>query len=319
MNRKERETQSEPVVQMPLPTDDRKQTDAAEAALKKARRRRIRIDILIALVLVLIIIAGFAVNIAYNKTHYTVEFYQVSGRKLTHGFRAAFLSDVHLREYGDGNSELVSNVKNLSPDIILLGGDLVTSGVDDYDSMIKLCEKLSGIAPVYGVLGNHEDVKIYNEKDGELLKRFRDAGVNVLVNEKAEIELYDNKITIIGVDGSPDSFEKYGAKTFMDAWEESSNDSDFTVCLAHVPTYFTTRLASYSFDLGLAGHNHGGIVILPGFGPLYSDEEGWLPKYADGEYTLKNGAKLIVGRGLGDSGGAPRINNVPVLVIVDVN
>ena len=160
MNRKERETQSEPVVQMPLPTDDRKQTDAAEAALKKARRRRIRIDILIALVLVLIIIAGFAVNIAYNKTHYTVEFYQVSGRKLTHGFRAAFLSDVHLREYGDGNSELVSNVKNLSPDIILLGGDLVTSGVDDYDSMITLCEKLSGIAPVYGVLGNHEDVKI---------------------------------------------------------------------------------------------------------------------------------------------------------------
>ena len=149
MNRKERETQSEPVVQMPLPTDDRKQTDgryAAEAVLKKARRRRIRIDILIALVLVLIIIAGFAVNIAYNKTHYTVEFYQVSGRKLTHGFRAAFLSDVHLREYGDGNSELVSNVKNLSPDIILLGGDLVTSGVDDYDSMITLCEKLSGIA-----------------------------------------------------------------------------------------------------------------------------------------------------------------------------
>lgn len=35
MNRKERETQSEPVVQMPLPTDDRKQTDAAEAVLKK--------------------------------------------------------------------------------------------------------------------------------------------------------------------------------------------------------------------------------------------------------------------------------------------
>ena len=79
----------------------------------------------------------------------------------------------------------------------------------------------------------------------------------------------------------------------------------------------TTRVIQ--LELGLAGHNHGGIVILPGFGPLYSDEEGWLPKYADGEYTLKNGAKLIVGRGLGDSGGAPRINNVPVLVIVDVN
>ena len=322
MNKKECEEQNESAVQTTPPADLQKPTegrDAAEATIKKARRRRIRTDVLIALVLVLIIVAGFVSNFVYNKNNYTVEFYQVSGRKLTHGFRVAFLSDVHLREYGDGNSELVSNVQNLSPDLILLGGDLVTSGINDYDSMITLCEKLSGIAPVYGVLGNHEDVKIYNENDGELLKRFRDAGVSILVNEKAEIELYDNKITILGVDGSPYSFEKYGAGAFMDSWEKISDESDFTVCLAHVPTYFTSRLASYSFDLGLAGHDHGGIVILPGLGPLYSAEEGWFPKYADGEYSLKNGAKLIVSRGLGDSGAAPRINNVPVLVIVDVN
>ena len=75
--------------------------------------------------------------------------------------------------------------------------------------------------------------------------------------------------------------------------------------MAHVPTCFTERLDDYSFDLGLAGHTHGGIINLPKLGPLYSDEEGFFPEYARGEYTLSCGATLIVSGGLGDSSSFP--------------
>lgn len=107
---------------------------------------------------------GLAKNISDNRTNYTAEFYQVSSRKLTHSIRVAFLTDVHLREYGKDNGDLVEDIENLSPDLILLGGDLVTDTVDSYDNMISLCRQLSELAPVCGVLGNHEDVKIYHQE-----------------------------------------------------------------------------------------------------------------------------------------------------------
>ena len=78
-------------------------------------------------------------------------------------------------------------------------------------------------------------------------------------------------------------------------------------------------LENYSFELGLAGHTHGGIVRLPKIGPLYTAEEGFFPDYAGGSYTLANNATLIVSRGLGDSSWVPRINNVPELSVIDID
>lgn len=82
-----------------------------------------------------------------------------------------FLSDVHLHEYGEDNADLVADIQNLQPDLILLGGDLVTDSVPTYDNMLSLCSQLTEIAPVYGVLGNHEDVMIFLQGDKELVSR----------------------------------------------------------------------------------------------------------------------------------------------------
>lgn len=297
------------------PAKNRKHTE------KKAGKNRLkkRMTFLAkVLFLILLVAGGLAKNISDNRTNYTAEFYQVSSRKLTHSIRVAFLTDVHLREYGKDNGDLVEDIENLSPDLILLGGDLVTDTVDAYDNMISLCRKLSELAPVCGVLGNHEDVKIYHQGDEELVKRFEDAGVKILRNEEASYSLYDNTVSVIGIEGKPEDFASYGAKECMEA-QESENQYDLRICIAHVPTYFPEELENYSFDLGLAGHTHGGIVRLPKLGALYSAEEGLFPEYGGGVYTLDNKATLIVSRGLGDSGKWPRINNVPELSVIDIN
>ena len=258
-------------------------------------------------------------NICYNRTHYTAEFYQIHSRKLTQSCRVVFLTDLHLREYGADNCELVQDVRSLAPDLILLGGDFVTYGEGtNYDNMLSLFRQLSEIAPVCGVLGNHEDELYFLDNDRELVEKFTAAGVTVLRNQEARYTIHDNVISILGVEGSPEDFYNYGASTFMDSVEPQT-DYDLRICLAHVPTYFPEHLENYSFELGLAGHTHGGIVRLPKIGPLYTAEEGFFPDYAGGSYTLANNATLIVSRGLGDSSWVPRINNVPELSVIDID
>ena len=289
-----------------------------ENGKKSPRWKLILLDLL--LILGLLAAGCFALlsNIEYNRTHYTAEFYQVHSRKLTESCRVVFLTDVHLREYGADNCDLVQDIRNLNPDLILLGGDLVTYGVSGYDNMLSLCRQLVGIAPVCGVLGNHEDELYFLDNDKDLVQRFTDTGVTILRNEEASYTVHGNIISILGVEGEAESFRSYGAKEFMDRVEQETG-YDFRICLAHVPTYFPLELENYSFELGLAGHTHGGIVRLPKIGPLYSAEEGFFPSYAGGKYTLSNGATLIVSRGLGDSSRAPRINNVPELSVIDID
>lgn len=159
-------------------------------------------------------------NICYNRTHYTAEFYQIHSRKLTQSCRVVFLTDLHLREYGADNCELVQDVRSLAPDLILLGGDFVTYGEGtDYDNMLSLFRQLSEIAPVCGVLGNHEDELYFLDNDRELVEKFTAAGVTVLRNQEARYTIHDNVISILGVEGSPADFSNYGASTFMDSVE----------------------------------------------------------------------------------------------------
>ena len=288
------------------------------AEYQKKRKKGRGFDVLVALLLVFGILAALVLNILYNRTNYTAEFYQTSSKRLTHGIRMVFLTDLHLREYGQDNKDLTDDIERLSPDIIILGGDMVNcNSKDGYDSMISLCRRLSETAPVYGVLGNHEDVEIFIKNDEELVSRFEKAGVTFLRNTEDKVMLYGNTVSLVGLEGKPEDFENYGAKECMDSLQEE--DYDFRVCIAHVPTYFPSVLENYTFDLGLSGHVHGGIVQLPKLGPIYSAEEGFLPEYASGEYELSNGAPLIVSRGLGDSGWAPRINNIPELSVIDIS
>ena len=136
----------------------------------------------------------------------------------------------------------MQDVRSLAPDLILLGGDFVTYGEGtDYDNMLSLFRQLSEIAPVCGVLGNHEDELYFLDNDRELVEKFTAAGVTVLRNQEARYTIHDNVISILGVEGSPADFSNYGASTFMDSVEPQT-DYDLRICLAHVPTYFPEHL-----------------------------------------------------------------------------
>ena len=286
---------------------------------QKSRFLRGFLRILIAFI-VLMIIIGVAVYIysLYTQTHYRITFYQETSGKVSGNIRIAVISDIHNREYGENNRTLISDIRALDPDLILFPGDMVILDEEDYQPMLNLVSELSGIAPCYGVLGNHESERIYYRDDRELPEKFKNAGLTLLRNATEEIRIRNDVIQLIGVEGSPYGFEAYGGREFMD--KTVINPYAYSILMDHVPIIFEPQLSVYDFALGIAGHVHGGIVRLPFIGGLYTQEEGFFPRFTSGEYKLEKQQILIISAGLGDSKPfPPRINNLPELVVIDIN
>ena len=274
---------------------------------------------ILAVLLILTLAAGAAVYAygRYTKTHYRISFYQETSEKVSGRIRLAVISDIHNREYGENNEALISDLTALEPDLVIFAGDMVTRDEDDYRAVLDLVSASAGIAPCYGVLGNHESERIYYGDDRELPAKFKNAGLKLLRNSMDEIRIGEDTVRLIGVEGTAYGFEEYGGRKFMDSADP--DPSAYTILIAHIPILFEPQLSGYDFDLGIAGHTHGGIVRLPFVGGLYSDEEGFFPKFTAGRYTLDNQQTLIISAGLGDSKRfPPRINNTPELVVVDI-
>ena len=288
-------------------------------ARKKHGFLRILLRIL-AILLLLALIIGTAVFIysRYTQTHYRISFYQETSRKVSSNIRIIVVSDLHNREYGENNRTLIEDIRALKPDLILFPGDMVILDEEDYRPMLDLVSELSGIAPCYGVLGNHESERIYYRDDRDLTAKFENAGLKLLRNASEEVRIGSDTVRLIGVEGTMHGFEVYGGREFMD--HAVINPSEYSILMAHYPVLFEPQLAAYDFDLGIAGHVHGGIVNLPFLGGLYSAEEGFFPHFTRGKYTLENQQVLIISGGLGDSKAfPPRINNMPELVVIDIN
>ena len=272
------------------------------------------------ILLVLVLVCGAVMTgySLYYKTHYKIHFYQETSRKVSGNIRIAAISDIHNREYGENNQVFVSDLKSLKPDLILFLGDMVLRDDDDYQAVLNLVSALNEIAPCYGILGNHESERIYYGNDKTLTEKFENAGLKLLRNSSETVQIGENTVQLIGVEGTAYGFEKYGGREFME--KTDINPSSYCILMNHIPILFDTQLSVYGFDLGLAGHVHGGLVNLPVLGGLYSDEEGLFPKFSAGRYILDKGQTLIISAGLSDSKVfPPRVNNPPELVVIDIN
>ena len=262
-----------------------------------------------------IVMTGYAL---YYRTHYTVNFYQETSDKISANIRIAVISDIHNREYGEKNEALISDLQALKPDLILFLGDLVIRDDDDYRPMLNLVAASTGIAPCYGILGNHESERIYFGNDKALPEKFENAGLKLLRNSRELVRIGEDTVQLIGLEGTSYGFEQYGGRAFMEKTE--IDPSSYCILMTHIPILFEPQLSEYDFDLGLAGHVHGGIVRLPFISGLFSDEEGFFPKFSAGQYILDKQQTLIISAGLGDSKPfPPRVNNTPELVVIDIS
>lgn len=269
----------------------------------------------ILLILVLWLGISYAKKIGPFSEELETDFFHFGTEKVTSNetIRLVVLSDLHNAEFGENNIELVEKIRKLSPDLILMAGDMVDKNSSNTDIVVSLCKQLVEIAPIYYGLGNHEGTMMYVNGlrvDGLL----RDVGVTVLVNQSADVTIKNTAISIGSVATGINNFDEYSVP-FMEEFEQKDT---LKILIAHFPDLFYERLADVKVDLAISGHYHGGQVQIPFLGGLYSADHGLFPQYCNGMFSLTN-AKLFVTRGLGNSHKFPRINNRPEIAVIDVN
>ena len=226
------------------------------------------------------------------------------------GFKILHLSDLHNKEFGHEQSNLLEITKELEPDVILVTGDIIDRRNIDIDKALQYFDKAVKIAPVYFTSGNHE------YRFGGYLKlkeKLIEIGVNVLDNKINEINKNNQIISIIGLD---DINFFNDTEEFENTVQNLTQNADgFKILMSHKPHAVNIYKDSEA-HLVLSGHAHGGQIRLPIIGGLYAPGQGIFPRYTSGLYNIGNGVSLIVNRGLGDSVFPWRINNRPEVILI---
>ncbi len=245
--------------------------------------------------------------------------YNVESSKLPkdfNNFKIVQISDLHNKVFYKDNNILVKKIKSQKPDIIVITGDLVDRRKYNEENALSFIDKISPIAPIYYVNGNHE---AWSGKFESLEKKLKDKGVIVLRNESLYYEKDKEKLLIIGVDdpafNTTSHSEDYMNEGIMKKELFNVNNKDsFRILLSHRPELFELYVHN-NIDLAFTGHAHGGQVILPFIGGIVSPNQGFWPKYYKGMYE-KNNTVMVVSRGLGNSIIPQRIFNRPEIVSV---
>lgn len=267
----------------------------------KTRKRRFQV--LVPLWLAIHLIATIFFTYQNNKlliTQYVMED--------TWDLRIVQISDLHNATLWWQKDYISDRVKGLSPNIIVITGDIVDSNHTDIDSAIYTAGELAKFADTYYVTGNHE----YWLDEGErsrLYSGLENCGVKILENDYEYLGINGKRYALIGLDD-----KNLSDNTLKDIIAGIDSDIE-TITLAHEPQYISNYAAAGT-DYVIAGHAHGGQMVLPGIGPLVAPDQGFKPEYTNG-VVEKGGTRMIISRGLGNSVIPLRVFDYPEIVVID--
>ena len=208
------------------------------------------------------------------------------------GRRIAFVSDLHYRAASFPAQRLDAILKaigDFSPDLILFGGDTVFDA-ETLDEIPPLLERFAALAPFRcAVTGNWEQGKTWIPKR-EWRSIFLDGGVELLLNERFRLPWLD-------LYGAEDPARGELALPSEEDWEAGK----LRIFLTHRPdTAIIAEGRGCVFHLAFTGHTHGGQWRLPLVGALWSHSL-YGRRFDSGCFgNRESGARLIVGRGLGE-------------------
>jgi len=229
------------------------------------------------------------------------------------GFRLAVLSDLHGKEFGTCNAELVDRLSKENPDLIAICGDLCDRG-DDPERLRSMLVGLVKIAPVYYVTGNHEWSMDTAAREA-LFSLLSECGVTRLRNEYRLLTKCGQSIVLAGVDDPNGPADQKTPAELVSEIRSGCGQDAYVLMLSHRNDQMElwSRLG---VQLVLSGHAHGGVVRLPYLGGVFGTRGELFPGYDAGLYEDR-GTALLVSRGLGQTRWLPfRFLNRPEIPVV---
>ena len=188
--------------------------------------------------------------------------------------------------------DLIATVNARNPDVIVLLGDFVISGVPggEYTEPAIAVGKLAGLRArhgVFAVLGNHD----WMEDGPGVMLTLQNAGIRVLENEVTAISHNGRNLWLVGL------ADLWFRRPDVTGSLAKVTDDGPVIVLTHNPDVFPTIPARVA--LTLAGHTHGGQVNLPFLGRLVVPSQ-YGARYAIG-HIIEDDRHLYVTPGIGTS------------------
>ncbi len=235
----------------------------------------------------------------------TVNKYKIKDESLQ-GIKLVFAGDFHVKPYQEKRLKyVVDKINAQNPDIVLFIGDYVNMHDEVMSYPIsKTAKELSKIKTkhgIYTVLGNHD----YFREGKKIKKALNDVGIVVLENRCREVTINGKNVYIAGIEDLITGFPNINR-----ALRHAKNP---TILLSHQPDIYPE--VPERVNLTLAGHTHGGQVVLPFIGPLIVPSK-FGAKYASG-YFDEQGRKMIVTKGIGTSILPLRFNCNPEIIVIE--
>jgi predicted MPP superfamily phosphohydrolase len=230
------------------------------------------------------------------------------------GFKIVAVSDIH----GGSNNVSEERLRYLTelvnaqnPDIVVLLGDFVSqkSGKESdlkmpIETVAENIREMRAKYGVYAVIGNHD--WWYDEK--RCRTALEKAGIKVLENEIFSFPANNQTVTILGIE---DFWKR--RQVPVENLMPQINPQENIIAITHNPDSFEKTPAAIS--LVLAGHTHGGQVLIPFYGaPLIVSQRKYYTSH-----IVENGRNLFVASGVGTTGPPLRFRVPPEIAVITLN
>lgn len=206
--------------------------------------------------------------------------------------RIALFSDIHMERWTSREHQVLKQLNQLAPDIIVIAGDHIN--IDHYtaEAYADLQLFFKQLKAPYGVYATRGGV----DPSEPTRKALEGSTVRLLDDEITTVTIRGQVLSLIGVTSGIQNEDVF--KTLA-----ASLPAEALKILIYHPPDFITESAQAGIDLYLAGHTHGGQIALPFFGAVYTASRSGRA-YSAGLYNLGGSAqtKLYITRGLGMEG-----------------
>jgi predicted MPP superfamily phosphohydrolase len=226
------------------------------------------------------------------------------GQHLPRPLKVAFASDFHAgpTTHPALFDALLAQLDAEQPDVVLLGGDYISFDAANIAALRVFLEQAKAPLGTYAVLGNHD---VWNGREA-VAAALAAAGIELLVNRNVALPAPFGAVSICGID-DPWTGAPSAEATFLDA-------GPVRIYLMHSPDGLW-QLGSQRFDLGLAGHTHGGQIVSRNGVPLKRPSGPYSRQYRHGRFEIPGNGPLFVSRGIGCAGIPLRVHADPELLI----
>ena len=280
--------------------------------------------------ILLILIVALAIYFYYQNRFIQVNKYKMTIATLPsqlRGKKIVQLSDIHFRDNMNNGyvKSILKKVASQDPDLIVLTGDTLHASLEFLEEtpVEDFLLDLNDLAPTYLVTGNHD---ISNPNFDEFSALVSQTGCELLIDDAVYAHFKDSQpqedLVLMGFAERGD-MENAPDPILNNIDLEAGMEAKPKILLAHHPEFFEAYLAdpNKAPDLTFAGHSHGGQVILPYLGGLFNKSQGFFPHYDYGIFIGQDQPtkRMIVNRGLGNSGFPMRFNNRCEIITLTLN